>query len=101
MANLSGKITGLVHALQRERQDTVQFIVLAGNNGRGAPSRLESALLNQDYAVSSGWADQVKSLANGIDGSYPALAQGGRQWAVRTHQGLPGRAPAAGATRVP
>ncbi len=101
MANLSGKITGLVHALQRERQDTVQFIVLAGNNGRGAPSRLESALLKQDYAVSSGWADQVKSLANGIDGSYPALAQQDAQSAVSTIQGLPDLRQAATATLLP
>jgi signal transduction histidine kinase len=101
MANLSGNITGLVHALQRERQDTVQFIVLAGNNGRGAPSRLESALLNQDYAVSSGWADQVKSLANGIDGSYPPLAQQDAQSAVSTIQDLPDLRQAATATQLP
>src|SRR5512146_1469656 len=37
LANLSGKITGLVQALQNEREDTVRFIVLGnGNGGRGA-----------------------------------------------------------------
>ena len=34
LANLSGKITGLVQALQHEREDTVEFIVLGPNGGR-------------------------------------------------------------------
>src|SRR5690348_10115423 len=33
LASLSGKITGLVQALQTERQDTVRFIVLGSTNG--------------------------------------------------------------------
>src|SRR5205814_4366577 len=37
LANLSGKITGLVQALQNEREDTVRFVVMgSGNGGRGA-----------------------------------------------------------------
>jgi signal transduction histidine kinase len=96
MANLSGKITGLVHALQRERQDTVRFIVLGSGNsssniGRGAPaasSALERALLAQDSAISSGWANQVRGLAGGIDGSYPALVQQDAQSIVTTIDGL-------------
>jgi hypothetical protein len=96
MANLNAKITGLVDALQREREDTVEFIVLGEtppNGGRGSPvnvpanssvipSKPELELLHQDYANSSGWANQVKDLAGSIDGSYPTLAQQDAQSAV-------------------
>jgi signal transduction histidine kinase len=84
LANLSGDITGLVQALQVEREDMVQFIVLGnGDGGRGAPMSsvtmptqgYEIALLNQDYAVTNGWARQVEAVADGIGGSYSALAQ--------------------------
>ena len=78
---MSGKITGLVQALQNEREDTVEFIVLGTNGGREAalsprsatasPS-LELQVLRQDYGVTSRWADQVTSLLGGVGGSYPA-----------------------------
>jgi signal transduction histidine kinase len=103
MANLNAKIIGLAGALQREREDLIQFIMLGSQDGgRGAPASVppnaqnpppligpEIALLNLDYATSKGWADQVKSLAGSIDGSYPALAQEGAQAAVATINGLP------------
>ncbi|HEY2518540.1 MAG TPA: nitrate- and nitrite sensing domain-containing protein [Streptosporangiaceae bacterium] len=82
LAGLSDKITGLVGALQTERQDTVRFIMLGGaNGGRGATAKPASSptpelrLLGQDYATTNRWAGQVKALAGDIGGSYPALAQ--------------------------
>jgi signal transduction histidine kinase len=105
LANLSGKITGLVQALQNEREDTVQFIVLgAGNNGRGVsatPSTPELSLLNLDYAVTAGWADQVKAVADGVGGSYSTLAQQDVQAAVTAIGDLPAIREAATGTRLP
>jgi signal transduction histidine kinase len=98
LANLSGKITGLVQALQNERKDTVQFIVLGHDGGgRGAPSSsqiftpptFEVALLSQDYGVTTGWANQVEALADGINGSYSTLAQQDRQAAITAIGNLP------------
>jgi hypothetical protein len=108
LANLSGKITGLVQALQNEREDTVRFIVLGNSNGgRGAspssavPPGPELGLLNQDHAVTTGWADQVKALAGGIDGSYSALAQQDTQAAVTAIGNLPAIRAAATGTQLP
>ena len=108
LANLSGKITGLVQALQNEREDTVQFIVLGNfNGGRGAspssefPPGPELGLLNQDYAVTTGWANQVKALASGINGSYSALAQQDMQAAVTAIGDLPAIRAAATGTQLP
>ncbi len=108
LANLSGKITGLVQALQNEREDTVRFIVLGNSNGgRGAspssavPPGPEIGLLNQDHAVTTGWANQVKALAGGIDGSYSALAQQDSQAAVNAIGNLPAIRTAATGTRLP
>jgi len=114
MANLNAKIIGLAGALQRERADTVEFIVLGGTtppngpnpgtSGRGtkpSQSAFETALLDQDHAVSSGWANQVTGLADSIDGSYPALAQEDAQSAVYTISGLSQIRAAATGTRLP
>jgi signal transduction histidine kinase len=108
LANLSGKITGLVQALQNEREDTVQFIVLSSTNGgRGAspssatPPTEELSLLRQDYAVTTGWANQVKALADGINGSYPTLAQQDVQAAITAIGNLPAIRAAANDTRLP
>ena len=108
LANLSGKVTGLVQALQNERKDTVRFIVLGNSNGgRGAspssavPPGPELGLLNQDHAISTGWANQVKALADGIDGSYSALAQQDVQAAVTAIGNLPAIRAAATSTRLP
>jgi signal transduction histidine kinase len=108
LANLSGKITGLVQALQNEREDTIQFIVLGNSDGgRGAspssatPPGPELGLLNQDYAVTTGWANQVKALADGIDGSYSALTQQDMQAAVTAIGNLPAIRAAATGTQLP
>jgi signal transduction histidine kinase len=89
LANLSGKITGLVQALQNEREDTVRFIVLGSDNGgRGTVSSAqissgpETELLTADYAVTNGWATQVEALASSVGGSYSALAQQDTEAAV-------------------
>jgi signal transduction histidine kinase len=108
LANLSGKITGLVQALQDEREDTVRFIVLgSGNGGRGAepssaiPPGSELGLLNQDYAVTNTWADQVKAQASGIGGAYSGLAQQDTQAAVTAIGNLPAIRAAAIGTQLP
>jgi len=110
LANLSGKITGLVQALQNEREDTVTFIVLGnGDGGRGAPQSSltvppvgpETGVLNQDYAVTTGWADQVKALADDVNGSYPAPAQQDAEAAVTTIGNLSAIRQAATRTQLP
>ncbi|HEX5304364.1 MAG TPA: nitrate- and nitrite sensing domain-containing protein, partial [Streptosporangiaceae bacterium] len=108
LANLSGKITGLVQALQTEREDTVRFIILGnGNGGRGAspksavPPGPELSLLNQEHAISDSWASQVKNLAGGIDGSYSALAQQDSKAAVTAIGNLPAIRAAATGTKLP
>jgi Nitrate and nitrite sensing/HAMP domain len=108
LANLSGKVTGLVQALQNERQDTVKFIVLGNaNGGRGTtaasaiPSTQELGLLHQDYAVTVGWTSQVKPLAQGIGGSYSALAQQDAQAAVTEIANLPAIRATATSTSLP
>jgi signal transduction histidine kinase len=86
LANLEGKITGLVQALQQERQDTIQFITLGSNGGRtsvmtpGSASytnaRLElTVLYHGDYAVSSRLAGQVRQLLGEIGPGYSELTQ--------------------------
>jgi hypothetical protein len=108
LANLSGKVTGLVQGLQNEREDTIQFIVLGSSNGgRGAspssaiPPGPELKLLSQDYSVSNGWASQVRALAGGIGGAYPALAQQDSQAAVSAIGDLPAIRGAATGTQLP
>jgi signal transduction histidine kinase len=114
LANLSGKITSLVQDLQREREDTVEFIVLGGttgpngtnppNGGRGSPasqSQPELQLLHQDYAASDSQADQVKSLVSSINGSYPALAQQDAQAALTAIGALSDLRSAATTTQLP
>jgi signal transduction histidine kinase len=111
LANLSGKITGLVQSLQNEREDTVQFIVLGKEDGgRGASSSASSEfpppapelkLLNQDYSVTTGWANQVKALASGIGGSYSALAQQEAQATLTAIGNLPAIRAASTGTQLP
>jgi signal transduction histidine kinase len=108
LANLSSKVTGLVQALQSERQDTVRFIVLgSGNGGRGAPAASpippgpELGQLNQDYAITTGWANQVKALASQIDGSYPTLAQQDAQSVLTAIGNLPAIRAASTTTQLP
>ncbi len=111
LANLSGTITGLVQSLQKEREDTVQFIVLGNSDGgRGAPQASqevppigpELALLNQDYGLTNGWANQTKALAGGIGGAYSALAQQETQAGLTAIGNLPAiRAEATGSQLPP
>jgi signal transduction histidine kinase len=111
LANLSGKITGLVQALQNEREDTVRFIVLGSSNGGRAaksssaspvvPPGPELGLLKQDYAVANAWASQVKAIAGGIGGGYPALARQDTQAAVTAIGNLPAIRAAATGTQLP
>ena len=108
LANLSGKVTGLVQALQNEREDTVRYIVLgSANGGRGAspssavPPGPEIGQLRQDYAVSTDWANQVKALAGQIDGSYPTLAQQDTQAVLTAIGNLPAIRAASTGTQLP
>jgi signal transduction histidine kinase len=98
LADLSGSITGLAQALQNERDDTVEFIVLGSNGGRVAelsPSSADATapgfqlqVLRHDYATTSRLANQVKSEIGAINGSYPALVQQEAQAAVTAINGL-------------
>jgi hypothetical protein len=108
LANLSGKVTGLVQALQNEREDTIRFIVLgATDGGRGAaassatPPGPELGLLNQDYVLTTSWATQVSALAGQINGSYSALAQQDAQAALTAIENLPAIRASATGTQLP
>jgi anti-sigma regulatory factor (Ser/Thr protein kinase) len=108
LANLSGKVTGLVQALQNERQDTIRFIVLGSTDGgRGAsassatPPGPELGLLNQDYALTTSWTSQVTALAGQINGSYSALAQQDAQAALTAIANLPAIRASATGTQLP
>ncbi len=110
LANLSGKITGLVQALQDEREDTVQFIILGLNGGREAalsPKQAtmtptdEQQVLQQSYGVTSGWANQVTALLGGVGSSYSELAQQEAQAAATAVNGLPALRAEATKSRLP
>ena len=108
LANLSGKITGLVQALENEREDTVRFVVMGNSNGgRGAPASSavppgpHLGLLSQDHVITDGWADQVKTLADGVGGSYAPLAQQDSKAAVTAIGNLPAIRAAATGTKLP
>jgi signal transduction histidine kinase len=108
MAGLSNQVTGLIQALQTERQDTVRFIMLgSGGGGRGAsaksaiPPTQELRLLGQDYATTNRWAGQVKTLAGGIGSSYPALAQQDSKSALTVIGNLPPIRATATGTELP
>ena len=99
LANLDGKITGLVQALQSERQDTITFIALGDNGGRAAAlaphstqatsARLQLTILSQgDYVVSSGWARQVNSLLGEIGQGYSEPTQQDARAAIAAIDGL-------------
>ena len=108
LANLSGKVTGLVQALQNEREDTIRFIVLGPTDGgRGAlsssatPPAPELGLLDQDYGLTTGWASQVTTLAGQINGSYSTLAQQDVQAALTAIANLPEIRESATGTQLP
>jgi len=106
LANLNGKIIGLEQALQKERQDTITFIALGANGGRAAPrspsSRLQLTVLSHgDYAVSSRWAAQVKSLLGDIGSGYSELTQQDARAAAAAIDGLWPLRTAATRSRLP
>jgi signal transduction histidine kinase len=110
LANLSGQITGLVQALQNEREDTVNYIVLGpgpATHGRGtsaadkADAKPELKVLARDYAISSGWAGRASSLLRGIGGSYPAVTQQDATAALAAIGTLPALRTAATTTLLP
>ncbi len=106
LANLNGKIIGLEQALQKERQDTITFIALGANGGRAAPrspsSRLQLTVLSHgDYAVSSRWATQVKSLLEDIGSGYSQLTQQDARAAIAAIDGLGPLRTAATRSRLP
>jgi Nitrate and nitrite sensing/HAMP domain/Histidine kinase-, DNA gyrase B-, and HSP90-like ATPase len=112
LATLNGKITGLVQALQRERQDTITFITLGSNGGRAAVSssspalaanaRLElKVLYNGDYAVSSRLAGQVRKLLGAIGTGHSELAQQDARAAIAAIDGLGALRTAAARSQLP
>ena len=78
-SRLGGEITGLVHALQAERQDTIRYITMGpASGGRGAAHAAtapELAVLSQDYTATDRLAATVRGRAGDIGSSYPAVAR--------------------------
>src|SRR5262249_6660973 len=112
LANLNGKIIGLVQALQSERQDTITFITLGDNGGPAAAlsrrsplatnARLEMTILSHgDYVASSRSAEQVKSLLGEIGTGYSELTQQEARAAVAAINGLGPLRAAATRSRLP
>jgi hypothetical protein len=115
LAQLSEQVTGLAEALQNERNDIIQFIVLgsgpdpaaiAASSGRGgSPAgggyKLELGVLNRDYAKTDALAAQVRSGTEGIGGSYPFLAQQEAQDAVTAISGIKAVRAAATGSKLP
>jgi signal transduction histidine kinase len=112
LANLNGKIIGLVRALQNERQDTITFITLGNNGGRTAAESPGSALAKNaeleltilshgDYAASSRSASQVKSLLADIGTGYSELTQQDARAAIAAIDGLGPLRTAATTSRLP
>ncbi len=106
LAVLSGKVAGLAHALETERNETIRFIVLGNQGGgRGSPagtaSRLERKVLAQDYTASDVLAAQVRRQAAGIGGSYPPLVRQDAEGAVTAIEGLPELRSASTHTQLP
>ena len=106
LAVLSGKVAGLAHALETERNETITFIVLGKDfGGRGAAagpaSSLERKVLVQDYTVSDALARQVRRQATGIGSSYPPLVRQDAEGAVTAIDGLPALRSASTRTQLP
>ena len=107
LAVLSGKVASLAQALEVERNTTITYIVLGKQGGgRGSPpvtlaSRLENKVLKKDYAVTDGWARQVRSQALTIGSSYPPLVQQDAAGAVTAIDGLAALRAASTDTQLP
>jgi signal transduction histidine kinase len=110
LAKLTGKITGLVQALQNERQATVTYIVRGRQGGREAglsssPSVRSTAApqlaaIHHDYAVTDGWVQQTNDLLSGIGSSYPAPTRQDAAAAGRALRTLPAVRAASTQTRL-
>jgi len=104
-SRLGGGITGLVQALQAEREDTIRYITMGpGAGGRGAPRAAaapELAVLAQDYRLTNGLAATVRGLAGGIGSSYPAVARQEAQGAITAISGIGALRSAATGTQIP
>jgi signal transduction histidine kinase len=104
-SRLGGEITGLIQALQTEREDTIRYITMgAGGGGRGSPSaaaKLGLAVLAQDYRATDQLAARVRSRAGTIGTSYPALAQQEAQGAITAIDGLAALRSDATGTQIP
>src|SRR5215831_13680437 len=104
-SRLGGEITGLIQALQTEREETIRYITMGpAGGGRGAPpsgSGPELAVLAQDDRATGLLAARVRNLAGHIGGSYPAVAQQEAQGAITAIAGIPALRSAATTTRIP
>jgi len=104
-SRLGGEITGLVQALQAEREDTIRYITMGqAGGGRGAPHAVaapELAVLAQDYHATDGLAARVRGLAGNIGSSYPAVARQEAQGAITAIDGIGALRSAATGTQIP
>ncbi len=104
-SGLGGEITGLVQALQAEREDTIRYITMGpAAGGRGAPhagSTPELAVLAQDYRATNGLAATVRAQAGNIGSSYPVVARQEAQGAITAINGIGALRSAATSTQIP
>ena len=104
-SRLGGEITGLIQALQTEREDTIRYITMGpAGGGRGAPrvgSALELAVLSQDDHATDVLAVRVRNLADHIGSSYPAVARQEAQGAITAIAGIPALRSVATTTQIP
>ncbi|MEP7024595.1 MAG: nitrate- and nitrite sensing domain-containing protein [Actinomycetota bacterium] len=106
LATLSGQVAGLAQALETERNDVVQFIVLGTNGGRDSTTSspelsLEKGVLKADYARTDALARSVRSQAGSIGGDYPRLVQQEAQNALSAINGIPQVRNAATGSKLP
>jgi signal transduction histidine kinase len=103
LARLAGDVTNLVQALQNEREDTITFITMGSQDGRGSGSLAapELTLLSSDYTATTAAAAPVLSLASTIGASYPTLVQQQAQEAIAAIGDLPALRHAAVSTELP
>ncbi len=104
-SRLGGEITGLVQALQTEREDTIRYITMGpGAGGRGSP-RVAAApalgVLAKDYRATGRLAGRVRGLAGAIGSSFPALAQQEAQGAITAIDGVVALRRSATGTQLP
>ena len=103
-SRLGSGITNLVQALQTEREDTIRYITMSAQGGRGAArgtAAPELAVLAQDHRSTNALAGRVRSLAGGIGPAYPALAQQEARGAITAIDGLPALRSVAASSRIP